>query len=88
VAGNPSELPEFVRSADDFSHRSSLTQNDFKKMAADLNRLASQARAAGLKFAYHNHNPEFRKWSDGSTAYDTLMKETDPTLVKMELDCG
>jgi sugar phosphate isomerase/epimerase len=65
-----------------------MTQDDFKKMAAELNLMGSQAKNVGLEFAYHNHNFEFQKWSDGSTTYDILMAETDPSLVKFELDCG
>jgi sugar phosphate isomerase/epimerase len=65
-----------------------LTEDDYKKMAADLNTLATQAKSAGLRFAYHNHNMEFGKWADGKTAYEILMGETDPSLVKIELDCG
>lgn len=65
-----------------------LTRDDFKKMAVELNVMASQAKNVGLQFAYHNHNMEFRKWSDGTTTYDILMAETDPSLVKIELDCG
>jgi sugar phosphate isomerase/epimerase len=65
-----------------------MTQDDFKRMAVDLNSMAIQAKSIGLQFAYHNHNMEFRKWSDGSTTYDILMTETDPSLVKIELDCG
>ncbi len=74
--------------ADYMKYLSSLTQDDYKRMASDVNTLASQAKTVGLKFAYHNHNMEFRKWSDGTTGYDTLMAETDPALVKIELDCG
>jgi sugar phosphate isomerase/epimerase len=78
-----------VKSADDFIKLiAAMTQDDFKKMAGELNTMASQAKSAGLQFAYHNHNLEFRKWSDGTTTYDTLMVETDPSLVKIELDCG
>jgi len=78
-----------IKGAEDFfNYAASLTQDDFQRMAADLNHLAAQAKAAGLKFAYHNHNIEFKRWADGSTGYDTLMKETDPALVKIELDCG
>jgi sugar phosphate isomerase/epimerase len=78
-----------IKSADDYVKAiTSMTQGDFKKMAAELNTLGKQAQAAGLKFAYHNHNMEFRKWSDGSTTYDTLMADTDPALVQIELDCG
>ncbi len=78
-----------IKSADDFfKYAASMTQDDFKKMAADVNALATQAKSVGLKFAYHNHNMEFRRWNDGTTTYDTLMAETDPSLVKIELDCG
>lgn len=81
--------PGAIKSVDDFvKYAASMTQDDFKKMAADLNVMAEQAKSVGLKFAYHNHNLEFRKWSDGSTTYDTLMAETDPALVEIELDCG
>jgi sugar phosphate isomerase/epimerase len=78
-----------IKSAQDWvNYVSSMTQDDYKRMAADLNVLATQAKSVGLQFAYHNHNMEFRKWSDGTTVYDTLMAETDPALVKIEVDCG
>jgi len=78
-----------IKSAADWvNYVSSMTQDDYKKMAADLNVLATQAKSIGLEFAYHNHNMEFRRWSDGTTVYDTLMRETDPSLVKIEIDCG
>ena len=78
-----------IKSVDDYVKLiAAMTQDDFKKMAADLNTMASQAKSAGLQFAYHNHNMEFRKWPDGTTTYDILMAETDPALVKIELDCG
>ena len=74
--------------ADYMRYLAALTQDDYKRMAADVNAQATQAKGIGLKFAYHNHNMEFRKWKDGTTGYDTLMTETDPALVKIELDCG
>jgi sugar phosphate isomerase/epimerase len=78
-----------IKSPEDFVKLiASMTQDDYKKMAADLNALAVQAKGVGLEFAYHNHNMEFKKWADGSTTYDILMAETDPRLVKIELDCG
>ena len=78
-----------VKSVDDYVKLvAAMTQDDFKKMAAELNTMAIQAKSAGLQFAYHNHNTEFRKWPDGSTTYEILMTETDPSLVKIELDCG
>jgi sugar phosphate isomerase/epimerase len=78
-----------VKSVDDYIKLiAALTEDDFKRMAADLNALAVQAKSAGLKLAYHNHNMEFHKWADGRMTYDILMAETDPALVKIELDCG
>jgi sugar phosphate isomerase/epimerase len=59
----------------------------FKKMAAQMNEVGKKAHAAGLQYAYHNHNLEFEKMADGSPGFDVLLKETDPELVKFEIDC-
>src|SRR3546814_8881855 len=56
------------------------------ELIAGLNGFAAQARDAGLGFAYHNHDFEFLNRSGGKTLYDRLLDETDPALVKMELD--
>ncbi len=78
-----------IKGADDFQkYVAAMTRDDYKKMAADLNAMGVQAKNAGLQLAYHNHNLEFRKWGDGTTIYDTLMAEADPSLVKIEIDCG
>lgn len=78
-----------IKSADDYQkYVAAMTKDDYKRMAADLNALGVQAKSASLQLAYHNHNLEFRKLSDGTTIYDTLMAETDPSLVKIEIDCG
>jgi len=60
----------------------------FKKTAERMNEVGRKAHAAGLQYAYHNHNFEFEKMPDGSPGYDVLVKETDPELVKFEVDCG
>jgi len=57
----------------------------YKKIAADFNQKAEQARAAGLQFAYHNHDFEFAR-VDGKLPYDVLLAEADPKLVQMEMD--
>ena len=44
-------------------------------------------KAAGFQFGYHNHTMEFQP-QDGIVPYEVLLKETDPELVIMELDCG
>jgi sugar phosphate isomerase/epimerase len=64
-----------------------FTLDDFKKIAAKANEIGAQAQKAGLQYAYHNHNFEFRDYG-GHTGYEILLNETDPKLVKFELDCG
>ena len=61
------------------------TLDDWKRIAADFNRLAAAAKAAGLQFAYHNHDFEF-PLVEGKVPYDLLLAETDPNLVKLEID--
>lgn len=65
-----------------------LTADDFKGMAATANELGENAKKRGLVFAYHNHNVEFRKLENGQTGYEILLKDTDPALVKLEVDAG
>ena len=64
-----------------------FTLDDFKKIAAKANEIGAQAQKAGLQYAYHNHTFEFRDYG-GHSGYEILLKETDPKLVKFELDCG
>ena len=65
-----------------------LGPEEFKRIAAVMNELGAKAKAAGLQYAYHNHNYEFEKMPDGQYGYDTLLNETDHNLVKFEIDCG
>ena len=58
---------------------------NYKKIAGGLNKAAVVSKAAGLQICYHNHDFEFVP-SDGQTGFDILMKETDASLVKLELD--
>jgi sugar phosphate isomerase/epimerase len=66
----------------------SLNVEDFKTIAKRCNEMGAQAKKAGLQFGYHNHNFEFKPQSGGEVAYDIVLRETDPDLVKFELDCG
>lgn len=61
------------------------TPDDFKAVAAKLNKAGALCKAAGLKLGYHNHDFEF-KAIGGTTLYDVMLKETDPTLVDFEMD--
>ncbi|MGH9454153.1 MAG: sugar phosphate isomerase/epimerase family protein, partial [Terriglobia bacterium] len=55
--------------------------------SADLfNHCAEQSRKAGVAFAYHCHNFDFRDVG-GVVGYDELLRHTDPNVVDMEMDC-
>src|SRR4051794_36607773 len=56
-----------------------------KKLADTLNKAGEKCRAAGLRFAYHNHAFEFEPM-DGSTPLATLLGNTDPKLLGLEMD--
>lgn len=59
--------------------------DDYKKIAARFNVAAEVCKKAGIQFGYHNHDFEFTDMG-GRHGYDVLLKETDPDLVKFELD--
>jgi sugar phosphate isomerase/epimerase len=61
------------------------TLDDWKRHAALFNRAGAQAKAAGLRFAYHNHDFELRS-VDGQRPLDLLLSETDRSLVDFEMD--
>jgi sugar phosphate isomerase/epimerase len=61
------------------------TIDNFKLMAGKLNGIGEQISATGLGFAYHNHGFEFID-HNGENAFDIILKETDPALVKLEMD--
>ena len=60
----------------------------FERLATAMNDLGRKAKAAGLQYAYHNHNYEFERLPDGRFGYDVLVNNTDHNLVKFEVDCG
>jgi sugar phosphate isomerase/epimerase len=56
-------------------------------LAERFNEAGALAKKAGLQFFYHNHDFEFvNKQADGTPFYNILLEETDPELVKFELD--
>jgi len=64
-----------------------MTVEEAKRTAALANRIGEMARRSGLQYAYHNHNGEFVD-QGGTIGFDVLLHETDPKLVKFEIDCG
>jgi len=57
----------------------------FEKLVGMLNRIGERVTKAGLGFAYHNHNFEFTD-HNGRHGYELILAETDPALVKLQLD--
>ena len=58
---------------------------NFMLLAHKLNGIGEQITSAGLGFAFHNNGFEFQKHA-GTTLYELILKETDPQLVKLQLD--
>jgi sugar phosphate isomerase/epimerase len=91
-------LPETLATARILGHRFLIVpwigeaerkQPDIWKKAADLfNKAGKESQAAGVQFAYHQHGFEFVPSAalGGKLPYDYLLDNTDPALVKMELD--
>jgi sugar phosphate isomerase/epimerase len=67
--------------------RESMTLDDWRWNADQFNHIGERVNGAGIRFAYHNHTPEFRS-ENGAVFYDELLRLTDPAKVTMELDCG
>jgi sugar phosphate isomerase/epimerase len=61
------------------------TIEKFKVAAEQLNVAGAQIKKAGLQLAYHNHDFEFVE-QNGQIGYDVILKETDPALVKLQMD--
>ncbi|OOE12771.1 sugar phosphate isomerase/epimerase family protein [Fictibacillus arsenicus] len=59
--------------------------DDYKRVAETLNEAAFRSKEYGIRVAYHNHDFEFYKL-EGRIPFDVVFQETDPELVKMELD--
>src|SRR5690606_18075694 len=57
----------------------------FKLLADRLNVVGEQVTQSGLSFAYHNHDFEFVD-HNGVNGYDSIMNQTDPKLVKLQID--
>ncbi|MEK3888721.1 sugar phosphate isomerase/epimerase family protein [Bacillus sp. FSL K6-3431] len=66
------------------SHRFD-TKEDVLKSARLFNQIGADTKAQGIQFLYHNHDWEFTKFDD-QYALDILLDETNPDLVKLELD--
>jgi len=55
------------------------------RRAEMFNTVGEMAKARGMRFYYHNHFQEFQRIGD-DYVYDLILQNTDPNLVKLELD--
>jgi len=78
------------------------THEDAKLVGEVFNNAGQIAKAAGIKWGYHNHNMEFKRIAKpgetlptgpgailrpvGDIVYDLMMEATDPSLVFFEMD--
>jgi len=61
------------------------TVDECKAVAEKMNKAAEICQKSGLKLGYHNHNFEWKPIGN-TTFYDTVIDNTDPKLVAMEMD--
>ncbi len=67
--------------------RKAFLTEDWHYNAEQFNLIGEKVKAAGMKFAYHNHTIEFRP-TDGAVPFEELVRLTDPDKVSFEVDCG
>jgi sugar phosphate isomerase/epimerase len=81
ICASPGRAPSHVAGA------KGITLDDWRWNADQFNKFGEKMAAAGIKFGYHNHIPEFHI-TDGVLPYAELMRLTDPAKVNFEMDCG
>lgn len=90
IAPMPEGLPaiagEGMRETIDRSFRSA-TLDHWNATAELFNQIGSAMKDRRLRLGFHNHNMEFAPL-DGTTPFEVLMSQTDPDLVKFQLDIG
>jgi sugar phosphate isomerase/epimerase len=66
------------------------TADGYKRASELFNKAGEASQKAGIQFCYHNHSFEFAPSAatGGKLLYDLLLEQTDPRLVKMEMDLG
>lgn len=60
----------------------------YKRAAESFNKSGAVAKKDGIQLAYHCHWREFVPDAGGKRPYDVLLEESDPDLLKMEMDLG
>jgi sugar phosphate isomerase/epimerase len=66
-------------------HQETFTREEALKAADVFNKAGKAAKEAGLRYGYHTHGYENVPSTEG-TLLDTLLKNTDPALVFLQVD--
>lgn len=89
---NPAEMTPILEYHQEIGTRYFVHPMDFYKdrdevlrKAEILNKVGERCKEYGMQLLYHNHFHEFQHFGD-ETIFETLMKNTDEDLVKIELD--
>ncbi len=61
--------------------------DSWRAWADTFNRAGAEARRAGIWLAFHNE-PSHQRPIDGIVPYDLFLARTDPSVVRLQLDCG
>jgi sugar phosphate isomerase/epimerase len=80
--------PREINAGDGFRESGkAMRAGDWRRTAEFLNQHARALAPHGLRVGYHNHNFEFAPL-DGTNGFQILLGETDPKLVRFEMDAG
>lgn len=63
------------------------TVDTYKRAADIFNKAAEDCKKSNIIFGYHNSGADFKS-DTNKVLYDVLLENTDPNLVKMQLDIG
>jgi sugar phosphate isomerase/epimerase len=69
-----------------FPHERPFDEADARAAVTAFNAAGRNAAAEGLQFFYHPHGFEFAPGTATRTLFDMILAQTDPALVKFELD--
>jgi sugar phosphate isomerase/epimerase len=94
---SPDNWPKIIEASEILGHKYIVnpsidrslakTADGWKRAAETFNRAGGESLKSGIQLGYHNHVEEFKP-IDGKLPYDILLTETDPKLLKMEMDLG
>lgn len=80
--------PSRVKNMTPVQRQDAYTMEDWRWNAEQFNQIGAKVKAAGMRFAYHNHVIEFKADSKGTIPLDEMLRLTDADKVSFEMDCG